>query len=836
MRNQKIKFVTGFGNFGGSTLAILEHCRLLEENGFDVYFYASGDWHLSRFKKSYIIDELEVEPDDIVIFHHIDLEIRPKCKRSILYVHEKSLWSLDNRNLFPFDSIVYVSEDQANYHGVKGTIIPNPVNRMVDLSLNNPPNSNVAGIVGTIQERKAQHESINKAIEDNRSKILLFGDFEERYFNSKIKPLLSEKVIYMGLTDPENKMKMYNQFDYLYIFSNEESASLTLGECRLLGKKIFKSSNVLDYEILNDVDIVRKWEELFCSTYPVIKEFSFSSSDHCDNLVCVVTHNRKNLVGRWLRAWNNAEKFGSKIAVFHACDNKIPDQDEMNNILSYYPDFYIPFINSPLKDMRALHIALRDVFEFPEWKNIFWFTDDMMPMRRDFLYPFVDKLKENVGLVAQCYEPINDSYTKTVGFGCLPHIRTVAYGLSRAAADSIIFPYVGEEQERPYLLEHGKIGLYEDHILKQVTQAGFDFALCHSDFENYTHWTKNLDWMWDCHLFSEGAEINDRKLSSHEMWNVYEQQFAYPRSFDPLVIFHPEKCEKLTLKKGKISAIIPTFSSPMKCFMLSVFSLLIRSNPNVLDHLFFSINGPDAREGGNELQDKKQSFLEELRSLNWSGFGVNPGNITISRTWSRIGHSQALEQCIPWIDTEFYLSMHDDVIVLNDSWCDLKDFVENESMIMKTWGCIFSNRLKSASTRLDLPHLNTIFTLCNKPLMTRLGVSWSGFSFDFNLKISDYIDLEEFKNNHKKIDSLEFGANFNEEYKSISLDIGSFIFSKIFSLGLDLSRFDHDTVFHFESMSWKFKEVFSNIYIEKIEEDIRRVSQYNNLYKKYLNE
>lgn len=833
---QKIKFVTGFGSFGGSTIALLEHCRLLSESGFEASLFAPGNWHMGRFSGSRRIEDFRADHEDIVVYHHFSPNVRPKCKKSILYLHEKSLWSLKNRDLLPFDAIAYVSKDQASFHGVPGVIIPNPLKRMVSPSDHHPPRSNIAGIVGTIQSRKMQHLSIRKALDDGMDRVLLFGDFEEVYFRTHVQPLLSERVLYIGLIDPERRMDMYNMFDVLYMFSSEEAASLVVGECRLLGKRVVKSEEVVDYEILNDNEIVSRWSGLFSSPSRVIEnQRVISSSDKIERLVCVVTHNRKDIISRWLRSWNNSEKFGAKIAVLHACDDDTPDPDEMNNILAYGPDFYIPFKNCDLRDMMALHLVLRDAAGLPDWRSVFWFTDDMMPMRRDFLSPFVRKLVGNVGLVAQCYEPIHQGYVESPGVGCLPHIRTVAYALTRESSDRLVFPYVANDRDRPYLFEHGRVGLYEDHILKQVLDSGYDFALCHSEDNNYVHWTLSSDWMWDCHLFAEGAHVSGRKMTSHEMWSLYESQFANPGSFDPLVLLTPESCERVHLLKDKISAVVPTFSSPMNCFVRSIFSLILRSDPSILHHVFISINGPDFREGGNELQDKKQSFVEDLRSAKWPGKGFNPGAITLTRTWSRIGHSQALEQCIPWIDTEYYLSMHDDVLVMDQSWCNLDDFHQNEKMVMKTWGGCLAGRLKNSGPRLDMPHLNTIFTLCRKPIMTSLGAGWLGFSLTLPFKVSDYIDIKVLEENHRKLDSMGFGTSLGRDrYESISLDIGSFLFSRICARGLDIGRFHHTVVRHFESSSWRPRGHFKTPEVEELEAEIMSVDSYWEIYKRYL--
>ena len=831
MSDQKVKFVTGFGSFGGSTVALLEHCRLLRENGFDATLYADGDWHLGRFAGSRRMDEFSPERDDVVVFHHIQPKVRPKCRRSLLYLHEKSLWPLRGRDLLPFDSIVYVSEDQMRHHGVPGSVVPNPVSRMVDPVSHSPPGRNVAGVVGTIQSRKMQHVSIERALADGRDSVLLFGDYEPGYFNSHIKPLLSDRVVYMGLVDPDDRMSMYNSFDHLYMFSSEESASLTLGECRLLGKQVFKSDEVSDYEMVGDGEIVERWRRVFEDSSPVIAGSRIvGSSDPVDRLVCVVTHDRKELVGRWLRAWNNCDRHGAKICVLHACDSEVPDGDQKENILSYRPDFYIPFRNGPLRDMRALHLVLRDAAGLPDWKSLFWFTDDLMPMRRDFLSPFVEKLKGEVGLVTHCYEPRHELYEERPGLGCLPHIRTVGYALSRPAADSLVFPSVGLESDRPHLFEHGRVGLYEDHILKQVTDAGFGFKICHSKPGNYVHWTQTLDWMWDCHFFSDGAEVGGRKLSSSQMWQLYESQFGTKGGFDPLLIFTPERCERIVLKKGRVSAIIPTFSSPINCFMWSVFSLLLRSDPSVLDHVFVSINGPDSREGGNELQDRKQNFVEELRSAPWPGRGLDPGAITLTRTWSRIGHAQALDQSIPWVDTEFYLSMHDDVIVMDPSWCDLSDFRTNERLALKTWGPHLMCRMRVTGRRLDLPHLNTIFTLCRKPVLTGLGCGWVGFHLEERFRVDEHVDPDSFLGSHERSGSASPGIDLSGEFSSASLDIGSFIFSRMSSNGLDAGRFDPKVVRHFESASWR-PELFRRIpEADFLEREIMSFAPYAEIY------
>jgi hypothetical protein len=289
---------------------------------------------------------------------------------------------------------------------------------------------------------------------------------------------------------------------------------------------------------------------------------------HCERLVCLVTHNRKNFVDLWLKAWNNADKCGAKIAVLHAFDGEEPDESERQNILKHLPDFYVPFKNTKLRDMQALYLVLSDQAGLPDWDYLFWFTDDMLPMRRSFLKPFVNKISEpSVGLVAQCYEP------RTIQGGG-EHIRTVAYAINKDVGKRLRLPAVGREEDRGHMFEHGIPGVYEDHILKQIKRMGYGFKLCHSEPEspNYLHWTSFLDWMWDCHLLGTWTD----------MWSVYESQFERHQPWDGLgsradCLLSVKEFEERSSLKGKVCAIVPTSGAPIRYLMWSVFSLLMRS-------------------------------------------------------------------------------------------------------------------------------------------------------------------------------------------------------------------------------------------------------------------
>ncbi|NDD53021.1 glycosyltransferase family 1 protein [bacterium] len=814
----KIKFVTGFSCFGGSTIALIEHCRLLELMGHDVELYGECEWHMSHYHKSKRLSEFVACADDFIVFHFMELSERPKCKRCLLYIHEQTLFDMKSRVVSGYDGFVFVSEQQKKYHGVDGVVIPNPMSGLVDKSKSSPPGKNIAGVVGTIQVRKQQKLSIINALEDGMSKVLLFGDKEDTYFKSEIEPLLGEKVEYKGLYDPARRMEMYNEFDVLYNFSSDESASLVLGECLILDKPVVKDENLMPCEILSEEEIYYRWRSVLMS-------------EKIEKMVCVVTYDRKDCIGKWLRAWNNAEKYGAKIAVLHSCDEGVPKHDERENILKYSPDFYVPYVNTDLRDLQALiHVAKEEV-GLPDYDYLFWFTDDMLPMRRNFFEPFAKKIaKSDVGLVAQCYEP------KSTSAGA--HIRTTAYAIKKDAVKKLEFPNQGSRATWPYLFEHGKKGEYDNNLLNQIVKMGYRFELCHSEpeSENYQHWTSFLDWMWDCHLLGHWTEYND----------IYEDQFnpiqricGVKTKKETLIAM--SQCEELSLAPKKVCAILPTSDAPLEFLVWSLFSLLIRSDSS-LDHVIVAINGPDSRTGNTSRQDAKQKFIEELRLLK---FGERDMPITLMRTWSRIGHSQTIDQCVPWVHTEFYLVLHDDILILDKNWClKIKDF-EQEDVICATWGNPIIRPLNDDSHgRLELPHFNSIFALCKKSRMKGINAEWSGHYVPMNFYIENFCNYGHFigwyrKNNLLQEDKI---PPRDKEFNALTIDIGGSFIPDLYNNKFRIIQFDDNLLKHFGTMSWCDEErkilvsESSHKEVIQLEKEIKNYdSSWWNLYKKYIN-
>lgn len=246
--------------------------------------------------------------------------------------------------------------------------------------------------------------------------------------------------------------------------------------------------------------------------------------------------------------------------------------------------------------------------------------------------------------------------------------------------------------------------------------------------------------------------------------------------------------ESQTLVPGKVTAIIPTSTAHKYHLLRAVMSLLANSTGSRLEHIIIVINGPDDRTGDSSLQDEKQRFVEDLRRLTWRGRAMP---ITLSRTWSRVGHAQAVESVIPWVHTQYYLMMHDDSIVVSPVWEDHVDGIVKVSGDESKLCCGFETHDED---HLCLPHLNTTFTLCDKAAIAALGSRWVGHSVMCD-SFPEWVP--------KFMESVGIPVNITSGFQRISYDIGSWILYSLLNNGIEITQFPKGTIYHSLASSWR---------------------------------
>lgn len=261
IKKNKIKIVSGHSEKGGSTTSFIRLTNQLNQEGFDVTFYGPHSWHIDKCKSGFL-KEVVFEKDDIVIIHFLSLPQRPNVKKIILGLHEKNLFEISKMNTF-WDKVVFLNEEHRKYHkDYLGSfdIIPNLQEELIHRD--KKPLNNVAAVVGTIDQNKQTHISIERALSDNCDKVYIFGTISDKnYFEKYVSPLLSEKVIHLGYM--ENKQQMYDMVGRVYLSSKSEVAPLVAEECNSTGTLFFGNSVTNFHEKkFNNQQIIDKWKQI----------------------------------------------------------------------------------------------------------------------------------------------------------------------------------------------------------------------------------------------------------------------------------------------------------------------------------------------------------------------------------------------------------------------------------------------------------------------------------------------------------------------------------------------------------------------------------------------
>lgn len=314
-----------------------------------------------------------------------------------------------------------------------------------------------------------------------------------------------------------------------------------------------------------------------------------------------------------------------------------------------------------------------------------------------------------------------------------------------------------------------------------------------------------------------------------------------------------DEAVELTHIPEKLTVVYPTYQAPMECLLWSTFSLLLRAKvKDLIEHFIVVINGPDKRTGDPTIQDKKQEFLEELRRLKW----WHPSDpkakrdmpLTVLRVWSRIGHPEAVEMAMPWIHTDGFLIMHDDIIITKHDWLkEVKEkFYGNPEVVIAYAPTLMCCQCDSAMHQnkplLRFPHLLCAFLVCRKKYIKKLGSSWCGYHIETPpFRIEDKVgDVTEMFAYYRKLGLLDQPPQTKDPYSFISMEMGAWHFYNAIQNNLQFAQLDPNLLVHFGAMSWevdtgKAKRIERmKPHIEALEKEIREHPDYGPLYDKYL--
>lgn len=257
----KIKIVSGWSDPGGSTVAHINLCNLFNDNGLDCTFYGPQTWHLGKCEAEELY-KLEINPSDTIISHYIKLDPTLfSCRKHIFSCHETNVFDFKEHGVPLCDLIHFVSQSQKDWQDISApsVVIPNVISKL-DKS---PLNTKKAGVIGSIDEHKQTHLSIQRAWADGYTMVYLFGKITApNYFKKTIEPMLKTgKCLYIGHID--NKQLMYNMIDAVYHSSKRETFNFVKAECLQTGVTYNGvDSAETNAEYWTDNQILSAWKEI----------------------------------------------------------------------------------------------------------------------------------------------------------------------------------------------------------------------------------------------------------------------------------------------------------------------------------------------------------------------------------------------------------------------------------------------------------------------------------------------------------------------------------------------------------------------------------------------
>lgn len=201
-------------------------------------------------------------------------------------------------------------------------------------------------------------------------------------------------------------------------------------------KPFKKSKNQLDKKM-------HKWYDLWMKESKPLKG---------KTVVAVIIWNRFNNLELWLNAWNKCNKAGAELIIVHNLETnneKYAQLCKENNIK------YIPRVNKGFDIGAFQDVCSERLNGFPnDWDNLLWVTDDCIPMSKNFVEEYLNKLDKDT---LPCYE-----LSREVKM----HIRTTGFMITKDIAKKLTFPKVKiETREDCYQFEHkSKNAFYEQVV------------------------------------------------------------------------------------------------------------------------------------------------------------------------------------------------------------------------------------------------------------------------------------------------------------------------------------------------------------------------------------
>ena len=147
-------------------------------------------------------------------------------------------------------------------------------------------------------------------------------------------------------------------------------------------------------------------------------------------VVAVVIYNRFSNLEQWIACWKQCNTQNAQLVIVHNHYGDTKEKEKYEQYCAKHCITYVPRSGGGY-DIGAFQDVCRNRLPgFPGYEYLLWCTDDCIPMRKDFIRPFVSALLDpRIGV--SCIQ-ISSEWA--------PHIRTTGFCLRKATAEALTFP------------------------------------------------------------------------------------------------------------------------------------------------------------------------------------------------------------------------------------------------------------------------------------------------------------------------------------------------------------------------------------------------------------
>lgn len=269
------------------------------------------------------------------------------------------------------------------------------------------------------------------------------------------------------------------------------------------------SKTSVEWEVNNPDSVVRELIEdiqlqpqfLKHYNFPIPKAFDFSE---LKPLVCVLVYDRIDNIAHWIKSWKKSNHYNGKLLIVQNIDDTEKCRKNAQIISDLEPDYHWLRKNDNESIKHWFELLHIDDIDF-DWNVLFSFTDDCIPLRKDFLMPLLSAFstRDNLGVtggILANYEKhqTNDEkyFQRSVCIGIkkevLEKIENIAY---QEAVEHIAY----QEADGNIYPSFFSINC-EQRLWKWTKEIGYEIACTDYDWSLIFGWdcdNQGVDDLWD---------------------------------------------------------------------------------------------------------------------------------------------------------------------------------------------------------------------------------------------------------------------------------------------------------------------------------------------------